>query len=125
MARPRVEIDWKEFDKLCEFQCTQSEIASWFRCSVDTIDRAVKRKHNMGFAEYFAQKAATGKISLRRKQWQLALAGDKTMLIWLGKQHLRQSEKVDHVAEVTATSTVSRISEDQYREWKKKFDSDY
>ena len=31
-------------------------------------------------------------MSLRRKQYELALEGDRTMLIWLGKQHLGQSE---------------------------------
>jgi len=93
MARPRKEINWDEFDKLCQIQCTQVEIANWFECSVDTIDRAVKREQEMGFAEYFEQKASKGKISLRRQQWQLALKGDKTMLIWLGKQHLEQRDK--------------------------------
>lgn len=92
-GRPKKEINWEEFDKLCHLHATQEEIAGWFECSVDTIDRAVKREKEINFAEYYAQKAANGKISLRRKQWQLALAGDKTMLIWLGKQHLKQAEK--------------------------------
>lgn len=30
---------------------------------------------------------------LRAKQFEVALGGDKTMLIWLGKQRLGQSEK--------------------------------
>jgi hypothetical protein len=94
MARPRISIHWEEFDKLCAMQATQEEIASWFRCSVDTIERAIKREWRVGFAEYYAQKATPGKISLRRKQWDMALKGDRTMLIWLGKQHLKQSEKV-------------------------------
>lgn len=96
MARPRKEINWDEFDKLCAIQCTQVEIANWFECSVDTIERAVKRTHKVGFAEYYIQKADKGKISLRRQQWQLALKGDKTMLIWLGKQHLEQRERASH-----------------------------
>jgi hypothetical protein len=29
-------------------------------------------------------------IALRRKQMELALKGDRTMLIWLGKQRLGQ-----------------------------------
>ena len=31
-------------------------------------------------------------MSIRRKQYELAMAGDKTMLIWLGKQLLGQSQ---------------------------------
>lgn len=95
VGRPKIQINWEEFDKLCGLHATQVEIASWFGCSVDTIDRAVKAEKQMHFAEYYAQKASTGKISLRRQQWQLAMKGDKTMLIWLGKQYLGQSEKVE------------------------------
>ena len=93
MARPQIRIDWEAFDNLCAMHCTQIEIAGWFKCSVDTIDRAVKRHAKMSFAEYFAEKSAPGKISLRRKQFDMAQKGDRTMLIWLGKQYLGQAEK--------------------------------
>lgn len=92
-GRPRIEIDWEEFDKLCALQCTQEEIAAWFNCSADTIDRRVKETYNANFAEIFAQKAGKGKISLRRKQMSVAQSGNVTMLIWLGKQYLGQSDK--------------------------------
>lgn len=93
MGRPRIEIDWKEFDKLCGLQCSLEEIAGWFNCSVDTIENRVKEVHGITFSEYFAQKRSSGKISLRRKQYETALAGNATMLIWLGKQYLGQSDK--------------------------------
>ena len=35
------------------------------------------------------------KIELREKQWELAMMGNVQMLIWLGKQYLGQSDKVD------------------------------
>ena len=92
-GRPKTKIDWEEFDKLCEFQATLEEIACWFDCSVDTIERAVEREKGMNFAEYFAIKREKGKVSLRRRQHQVALKGNATMLIWLGKQHLGQSDK--------------------------------
>lgn len=45
----------------------------------------------------FAKVIDTGRlvrnVSLRRKQVELALRGDRTMLIWLGKQLLGQSDK--------------------------------
>ena len=94
MARPRIEINWEEFDKLCGMLCTQEEIAAWFKCSVDTIDKALRREKRMGFTEYFKNKAVSGRMSLRRAQFELAVK-DKhpTMLIWLGKQHLDQTDK--------------------------------
>ena len=36
------------------------------------------------------------KIELRQKQWELAMMGNVQMLIWLGKQYLGQSDKVDN-----------------------------
>jgi hypothetical protein len=93
MARPRIQINWEDFDKLCVMQATLTEIAAWFECSVDTIERAVKREKKMSFAEYFASKKGRGKISLRRRQYEVAMSGNVSMLIWLGKQYLDQSEK--------------------------------
>jgi hypothetical protein len=93
MARPQIQIDWQKFDLLCALQCSLSEIACEFDCSEDTIERAVKREHKISFAEYFALKRGKGKISLRRKQYQKAMDGDTTMLIFLGKQWLGQADK--------------------------------
>lgn len=49
----------------------------------------------MQFAEYFDQKRQPGKIALRRKQYEVAMTGNVPLLIWLGKQYLDQSEKVE------------------------------
>lgn len=91
MARPRIEIDWEAFDKLCTLQCTLAEIAGFFSCSEDTIERAVKRDKHMSFADYFSQKRVGGKIALRRSQFQLA-ERSAAMAIWLGKQYLDQRD---------------------------------
>ncbi len=92
-GRPRIELDWAEFDRLCEVQCTLAELAAHFGVSEDTIERAVKREHKLSFADYFGQKRKSGFVSLRRKQWELAMAGNCTMLIFLGKQWLGQADK--------------------------------
>ena len=95
MARPRKHIDWEQFDKLCHIQCTLIEIACWFDCSIDTIENACKREKKMRFSEYYEQKAPKGRISLRRKMYEMALSGDRVMLIWLSKQYMGMSEKQD------------------------------
>ena len=92
-GRPRIQIDWEELDKLCGIQATEVEIAQWFGCTVDTIENACKRDKGVNFSEYFEQKRVPGKISLRRKQFQIAMDGNVTMLIWLGKQYLGQADK--------------------------------
>ena len=92
-GRPRIVIDWELVDKLCGIFCTAEEIATILGCSVDTIDRALKREKNTSFAEYFKKMSAVGKTSLRRAQYQLAVEKHHpSMLIWLGKQHLGQKE---------------------------------
>ena len=93
MGRPRKEINWTTLKKLCEIQCTLDEIAGVFDCSIDTIERAVKGKHGCTFADLFKNWGAVGKKSLRRKQYERAMAGDRVMLIWLGKQWLGQRDK--------------------------------
>lgn len=91
MARPRKEIDQKQFENLCGLQCTKEEICGWFECSEDTIERWCKRTYRLSFAVVFAQKRGKGKISLRRSQFQLA-EKNASMAIWLGKQYLGQRE---------------------------------
>lgn len=103
MARPKIKIDWTQFDKLCHIQCTIEEISAWFDCSVDTIERAVRREKKVGFAEYFGQKRKNGAISLRRKQYELAMNGNVTLLIWLGKQYLGQSDKLEQKSQINVT----------------------
>lgn len=93
MARPRIEIDKKQFESACEIQCTEEEIASLFDCSVDTIERWCKREYNSSFAEVFKSKSSKGKMSLRRAQFRLA-ENNATMAIWLGKQYLNQTDKI-------------------------------
>ncbi len=89
----RIELDWEQMRKLCQIQCTLVEIADWFNCSEDTIERRVKEKYDTTFAEYFKKNGSEGRISLRRKQFEVANKGNVTMLIWLGKQHLGQKDR--------------------------------
>lgn len=95
MPRPTIEIDWEEFDKLSAMQCPLWEIANWFECSEDTIERRVRERFGVSFAEHNKQKGVKGRVSLRRKQFEIALSGNVTMLIFLGKQYLGQSDKIN------------------------------
>ena len=94
-GRPKKKIDWEQFDRLCLIQCTLEEIASFFDCSADTIERAVKREHGVTFAEHFGQKRGKGKISLRRAMWTKAIEGNPTMMIWLSKNYLGMTDKLE------------------------------
>lgn len=99
MARPRKEIDKKQFENLCALQCTEIEICAWFGVCEDTLNAWCKRTYKQCFSEVFAQKRGTGKISLRRLQWKHA-EKSPSMCIWLGKQYLGQKERPEDSVDV-------------------------
>lgn len=109
MARPRIEIDEDSFKKLCGLQCTLAEIASFFQCSEDTIERWCKRELKISFADAFKRYSANGKISLRR--WQFKMAEHNcAMAIFLGKNWLGQSDKIEQtVTEVEDLSPLAAM----------------
>ena len=94
MARPKKEIDQKQFENLCGLQCTLEEICGWFGVTDKTLNSWCKRTYSESFSEVFRQKRSTGKISLRRSQWRLA-EKNANMAIWLGKQYLGQKDIVE------------------------------
>lgn len=91
MARPKKNIDAEQFQKLCGLQCTLEEIAGFFDCSQDTIERWCRREHGVGFADIYKKYSSVGKISLRRAQMKLA-EKSAAMAIFLGKQYLGQND---------------------------------
>ena len=89
MARPRKQIDLDTFKKVCGLQCTLTEVAGFFDCSEDTIERWCKRELGISFAEAFKRYSVGGLMSLRRYQFELAKKS-AAMAIFLGKNYLGQ-----------------------------------
>lgn len=116
MARPQIEIDQTQFEGLCTIQCTLKEIAGWFKCSEDTIERWCRRTYAdengnpMSFADVYKQKSMGGKISLRRYQFRLA-EHNTSMAIWLGKQWLGQRDNMDMSVESRESKDVEALNE--------------
>lgn len=97
MARPRKDIDRKDFESLLALQCTLEEVTAFFDhkldgCSADTIERWCKRTYKENFADIAAKKRNLGKISLRRAQFELAKKNG-AVAIFLGKNYLGQSDR--------------------------------
>lgn len=93
MARPHKNIDRKQFENLCGLQCTHDEICQFFEITDKTLTGWCKRTYGKGFSEVFADKRGTGKIALRRNQFELSKR-NAAMAIWLGKQYLDQRDDV-------------------------------
>jgi hypothetical protein len=93
MGAPEIKINWELVEDLLGIQCTKVEVCDILKISDDTISRRCKSEFGLTYAEYSDQKGSKGRVSLRRKQYELAMSGDRVMLIWLGKQYLKQSDK--------------------------------
>lgn len=85
MARPRKKIDPTQVEKLAAIQCSYSEMAAVLDCNESTLTRR--------FAQAIKKGREMGRMSMKRKQYEVGMTGNVTMLIWLGKQHLGQSDK--------------------------------
>ena len=108
MGRPRKEIDKKQFANLCAFQCTLAEIAGFFECSMDTIERWCERELGKGFAEAFKEASAVGKTSLRRSQFKLA-EKSAAMAIFLGKNILGQRDDLSGADKTVSVRIVDDV----------------
>lgn len=84
MARPKKEVDEELLYKLAQIHCTMREMSDIVGVSVDTLKRR--------YADLIDKGKSEGKMRLRRKQVEVAMNGNHTMLIWLWKQMLGQSE---------------------------------
>lgn len=87
MARPRKPIVKDEFIKLCGMFCTLEEIANWFGCSEDTIERWCQREMKCSFADAFKRHSCLGRISLRRYLFKLA-EKNPGVCIFMAKNYL-------------------------------------
>ncbi len=108
-GRPKKIIDYQLVEDLASIFCTQEEIASIMKCDVRTLQRDDE------FCRLYIKNIDNAKSSLRRVQYKKAMSGNTTMLIWLGKQYLGQSDKVvvDNQADAikSATEIVAKVRE--------------
>ena len=87
LGRPKLDIDPEQVTRLARLHCTMNEMDSLFGCHIDTL--------RDNFSNEIDKVKAEGNISLRRKQWQMAVEkGNVVMLIWLGKQMLGQRNEI-------------------------------
>ena len=92
------QIDYEVLQSLVSIMCIGEECASVLGMDYETLNTALKRDGNGSFPEYFKRHSGEGKKSLRRAQFDNAINGkNATMQVWLGKQYLGQTDKVENV----------------------------
>jgi hypothetical protein len=85
LSRPRKKVDIALVETLAGYGLTIDEIADAVRCGKSTLKSRFSAHLKKGWAEL--------KTSLKRTQVAKALDGNVSMLIWLGKQYLGQSDR--------------------------------
>ena len=96
MGRPPKRINLSLIERLAGLGCTDAELAFACKVSVRTIES--RRASSMSFNNACERGRAKVRLSLRRKQLQLALNGNVTMLVWLGKVLCLQKPPIHIVA---------------------------
>lgn len=133
MGRPRLEVaenvfdGWEQLDALIIW-AGQEYIAEQLGMSSDTLSRRIEERYGCTFAEYRYKRQEVLRMNLRKKQYQIAMEdGNVTMLIWLGKNMLGQSDK-NEVKQVDQFNLDEQLSKEEKLEmielYKKKVDSD-
>lgn len=89
MSRKATPIDPEILENLGAVGCTIAEVAGFFRCSERTIYTRIKTDP---WRSAWERGQGRGRATLRRMQWKAAQRGNPTMLVWLGKQMLGQTD---------------------------------
>lgn len=107
VGAPPLDIDPDQVYELAKIDCTTPEIAAAVGCSEDTLER--------NFAGMLEKGRRECHRSIRRQQYKLAMDGNPTMLIWLGKVQLGQRETVvnEHTGKDGGPIEVSNLTPEQ------------
>ena len=104
MARPKKYIiDTDELEKLASYGCTTREMADFFGCPENVISGS--------YQEFTTKGRNALKKRLRMAQIKSALGGNVTMMIWLGKNYLDQTDKTETELSVSANEIAKKFSE--------------
>ena len=87
MGRKKLDISEETVAAMAFAGSPTVEIAEFHGCDEGTI-----RKR---FSEILTKGRASRRIKLRQAQWKVAIGGNVTMLIFLGKQELGQKDAVE------------------------------
>ena len=101
-----IPIDWNEVNKYIECGAKGTEVASALGMHPDTLYKRCNEEHGMVYTAYSATKRQKGDLMLHAKQYQVAMNGNTTMLIWLGKQRLGQLEQPRNNEEFSGSLSV-------------------
>ena len=119
-GRPKFDMEekkftaWEQLDSLIIW-ASQEYCAEQLGISVDTLMRNIKSRTGLSFAEYKHQKKEVVRINLFKKQYEVAMRGNVAMLIFLGKNELGQSDKLEtkNKHEIDSQKAVPKMTKEE------------
>lgn len=92
-GRPAVPVDLNQVSELAQLGCSEADIAAVLGMSQRTFQRKKKASKKIGEAIEIGH----GKMRFQLRMYQLQAAKklNPALLIWLGKNHLGQSDKIE------------------------------
>lgn len=100
MARPKKDLEniifdgWDQLDALIVW-ASEVYCAEKLGIGIETLATKIKERTGLSFPEYKHKKKESLRINLLKKQYDVAMAGNVSMLIWLGKNELGQKDKLE------------------------------
>ena len=98
VGRPKIELDPKDAKIFGYFRATYETMAEQIGCHYDTIRRAMQDE-NSEFCKAYKKAFSGMKMKLSEAQLKHGLAGNASLLIWLGKQYLGQKDEPAPIGE--------------------------
>lgn len=95
-----IKIDLKNLKSLMKFRPTLAECAGFFDCSEDTISRFIEKQEGLTFFSFREKHFGSTRMKLRQKALQMAMSGDRTMMIFLLKNFCGMKDNPDFDLEV-------------------------
>jgi len=114
-AAPDPDITAQKVEALAALGMNGTDIVAYFGTSKSTISKK--------YAAIIEKGRERLKVSLRQAQIKAALEGSNVMLIWLGKQLLGQSDKIETKNDHVVENKERKLSDDESRKLKELVES--
>ena len=110
MARPRIQLSPDQveaIESLSGMGASLEEVATSIGISVDTL--------TLRFTEAIKKGRLKGRVSMKRKLFEMAMAGNLGARIWWGKNYMEESDKIESKNETAGTLVVQSVEERKER----------
>jgi uncharacterized protein YuzB (UPF0349 family) len=97
----KITFDYDVLNALLRFKVTKGFCADHLGVSEDVIERRLREDFNMTYTEYHELKLQRTSYTLQQKAIEMALAGDKVMMIFCLKNIAKWADRNETTVETT------------------------